>query len=150
MGSAAFQIYSKCRSSSWTRRCQPAKAFTTWSNQKPTHTKRKTGRFHINLEQFAKQEDSAPKRFRTKPGAVLAKQEDSAPKRFRTKPGAVFAKQEDSTSTWSKSQNRKIPHQPGTIHRTGRFCIKKIPHQTRYNTHKLAIRDFKIRPQVTS
>merc|ERR1712083_639018 len=66
---------------------------------------RKTGRFHINLEHFAKQEDS--------------------------------------TSTWSNSQNRKIPHQPGAIHRTGRFCIKKIPHQTRYNTHKLAIRDFK-------
>merc|ERR1712110_454316 len=32
---------------------------------------RKTGRFHINLEHFAKQEDSTSKRFRTKPGTIL-------------------------------------------------------------------------------
>ena len=35
----------------------------------------------------------------------------------------ILAKQEDSTSTWSNSQIRKIPHQPGAIRKTGRFHI---------------------------
>merc|ERR1711997_278974 len=156
MGSAAFQIYSKCRSSSWTRRCRSAKAFTTWSNQKPTHTKRKTGRFHINLEQFAKQEDSVPKKFRTKPGAVLAKQEDStstwsnsqnrkiphqedsAPNLVQYSQNRKIPHQKDSAPNLVQySRNRKIPHQPGAIRKTGRFHTKKIPQQTWYSTREL-------------
>merc|ERR1712088_258068 len=102
---------------------------STWSvsqNRKIPHQPgaiHKTERFHINLEQFAKQEDSAPKRFRTKPRAVLAKQEDSI-STWNNSQNRKIPHQEDSAPNLVQcSQNRKIPHQPEATRKTGRFHI---------------------------
>merc|ERR1712218_228206 len=94
---------------------------------------RKTGRFHINLEQFAKQEDSAPKRCRTKPGTVLAKQEDSTSTWSNSQNRKIPHQKDSAPNLVQYSQNRKIPHQPGAVRKTGRFRTKKIPHTSTWS-----------------
>ena len=102
--------------------CSPKEQRKTFAPSETNNT-RKTGRFHINLEQFAKQEDSAPKRFRTKPGAVLAKQEDSTSTWSNSQNRKIPHQKDSAPNLVQYSQNRKIPHQPGAIRKTERFHI---------------------------